>query len=318
MTTLMKSLLAATCVASLSTGCIAKEQAAPSEIAKAIPTSDQVAINLPEAAARIAEGKTVGQVATYYELTRGVTDTFNGGSAWVLILIHTIVQFPVTSVSGDTYTWGPWSGSALDPADYRLDVTANTDGSYDYVFAGHAKSDTTATFLPLITGHASATPVNGLGSGMFLLDFDNARTVDPIDNANNKGQIDASYDLAAMTLNLTIMTTDANGNPASGQYAYQQAANGGGDMTFSVQASLDGNAAAQEDVVVRSRWLSTGAGRSDARISGGDLGSAQAIASECWDTSFLEVYYTDNVNYQATVGNAAQCAFSDVDLPPAS
>ena len=87
-------------------------------------------------------------------------------------------------------------------------------------------------------------------------------------------------------------------------------------MTFAVQASMDANAAVQEDFVVRSRWLPTGAGRSDARLSGGDLGSAQGIASECWDTSFDEVFYTDNVNYLPTEGSAASCAFTDVDLPP--
>jgi hypothetical protein len=317
MTALTRTLLATACVASLTTGCLM--QAAPSEIAKAIPTDHQVAINLPETATRTTAGNnTAGQIATYYQLTRGVTDTFNGGTAWVLILIHTIVEFPVTSVSGDTYTWGPWTASALDSAIYRLDVTANTDGSFDYVFGGHAKSDATATFLPLISGHANALPASGLGSGTFQLDYDNAHTVDPIDNSSYNGKVDATYDLAAMTVDLTIMTIDANGNPASGQYAYQQTAAGGGDMTFSVQASLDGNAGAQEDAIVRSRWLSTGAGRSDARLSGGDLGSRQAIASECWDTSFAEVYYTDNVNYQPTAGSAAQCAFSDVDLPPAS
>lgn len=320
MTNLMKTLLAATCVASLTGGCI-NEQPAPAAIGKAIPTSDQVAINLPQSAqttARTIDGKTVGQLASYYVLTRDVTQTFNGGSAWVLILIHTIVQFPVTSASGDTYTWGPWSGSALDPAMYRLDVTANSDGSYDYVLAGHAKSDTTDTFLPLISGHANQPPANNLGSGTFTLNLDNAKTVDPIDNATDKGQIAATYDLSAATLGLTIMSTDANGNPVSAAYAYQQTAGGGGDMTFAVQASMDSNAAVQEDLVVRSRWLSTGAGRSDARLSGGDLGSEQAIASQCWDPSFDEVYYTDNVNYLPTDGDASQCAFSDVDLPPAS
>jgi hypothetical protein len=30
------------------------------------------------------------------------------------------------------------------------------------------------------------------------------------------------------------------------------------------------------------------------------------------------VFYTDNVNYMPTDGDASQCAFSDVDLPPAS
>ena len=65
-------------------------------------------------------------------------------------------------------------------------------------------------------------------------------------------------------------------------------------MSFSATADLGGGPAL-ENLVLRSRWEPTGAGRSDARISGGDLGAADAQASQCWDTLFREVYYTDNV-----------------------
>jgi len=126
MTKLFQSLLATTCVVSLAaTGCVRKDAAPTDEINKAIPTADQVSIKLP------AQARTVGQLANYYVVTRDVTRTFNGGSGWVLVLLHTIVQYPVTSVHGDTYTWGPWS-DALDPAEYKLDVTANLDGTFDY------------------------------------------------------------------------------------------------------------------------------------------------------------------------------------------
>ncbi|MDB4954706.1 MAG: uncharacterized protein JWO36_2275 [Myxococcales bacterium] len=310
---IMNTLLSATCVLSLAaTGCI-KQDAPPEGIAKAIPTNDQVAIKLPANAARL-DAPALGQLSTYYVTTRGVTQTFNGGSAWALILVHTIVQYPVTSVSGNTYTWGPWSGNALDPAIYKLDVTANGDGTFDYTLSGHAKSDATNHFLAVIDGHADPRPGELLGNGSFLLDFEAARTVNPIDNANNKGQVDVHYDLAAKHLDLMIISTDANGQPASADYSYDETAGGGGNMTFSVLANVGGTAAA-ETATIRSRWLGTGAGRGDARISGGDLGSAQALASECWSTAFTRVYYTDNVNFAATEGDVAQCAFATADLP---
>jgi hypothetical protein len=308
-----KSLLSAACVLGLSVvGCI-KKDAPPDDLARAIPTNDQVAIKLPATAARI-EAPQVGQLSTYYVVTRNVTQMFNGGSAWVLILIHSIVEYPVTSVSGNTYTWGPWSGNGLDPAIYKLDVTANGDGTYDYVLSGHAKSDATAHFIAMIDGHADPRLGYGKGNGSFLLDFDAAREVNPIDNANNKGQIDAHYDLTARHLDLTIMSTDASGNPISADYAYDESADGGGNMTFSVQADVGGTAAV-ENVTLRSRWLATGAGRGDARIEGGDLGSVQAIASECWSATFDRVYYTDSASFAPTEGNVAQCAFASVDLP---
>ena len=38
-------------------------------------------------------------------------------------------------------------------------------------------------------------------------------------------------------------------------------------------------------------------------------------ASECWDTTFRRVYYTDSQQWQPTEGDAADCAFADADLP---
>jgi hypothetical protein len=312
---MLKSLLAVTCALSLATTACVKQDAPPEEIGRAIPTADQVQIKLPTSTARI-ETPTVGQLATFYVETRGVTQMFNGGAAWVLVMIHSIVQLPVTSVNGDVYTWGPGGGSGLDPSVYKLDVTANADGTYDYVLSGHAKTDTSGHFLAVITGHADPRPGELRGNGSFLLDFDAARTVDPIDNANNKGQIQANYDLAAKHLDLRITAPDANGQPAVLAYAYDETADGGGDMTLDLVANIGGTPA-NEDVTLRSRWLATGAGRGDARIAGGDLGPEQAIASECWSSSFLRVYYTDSVNLSTTEGDAGLCAFADVDLPPA-
>ena len=80
MNKIFQTLLSTTVVASLATGCIAKQDSAPEAIQKAIPKSDQVQIKLPANATHIAD-PTVGQLSTYYVATRGVTTTFNGGSA---------------------------------------------------------------------------------------------------------------------------------------------------------------------------------------------------------------------------------------------
>ncbi len=311
----MTSLLTASCAACLlATGCIPRDDA-PAGLDKAIPTSDQVSIKLPASASKRVADPTVGQIATFYLETRAVTLTFNGASAWVLVLIHSIVQYPVTSVSGNTYTWGPWSGSALDPAQYKLDVTANDDGTYDYTLSGHNKQDTSDNFIAIIDGHADPRPGDNMGNGTFHFDFDASKTVDPIDNPNAKGDVDVTYDLAAMHLELGINSSTSDGTPLVGMYEYDQAADGGGDMTFDISANIGGTSAA-EDLTLRSRWKGTGAGRGDARIAGGDLGSQQALASECWDTAFDRVYYSDNVNFNPTEGDPAQCAYSDQDLPP--
>lgn len=303
-----KSLVAVVCASSL-VACV-KQEDAPSDLKRAIPTADQVKIELPGGAER-----TVGQLAEWYVATRNVTRTFNGGAGWVLVLIHTIVQFPVTSVSGDTYTWGPWSG-ALDPAEYRLDVRDKGDGTYEYQLSGRSKTEPGAQFEVIIDGTSDPRAGHLQGNGQFLIDLDASKRVNPIDaDPDARGTIDVRYDLAARHLDMTIMSTDANNQPVLADYAYNRTLDGGGDMVFSVEGDAGGTSA-QENIVLRSRWQADGAGRADGRLSGGDLATG-AEASECWSTSFRRTYYTDSVDFEPTEGDVADCAFGTADLPPA-
>lgn len=286
-----------------------KQDDAPSDLKTAIPTADQVKINLPES------GRAVGDVAQYYKATRDVTRMFNGGSAWVLVLIHSIVQYPVTEVNGDTYTWGPWSDS-LDPAEYKLDVRAVGDGTYEYQLSGRSKLTAGAAFEVVIDGTADPRKGDLQGNGKFLLDFDAGRRVNPIDAADDRGTITASYDFAARHLGLDIATVDDKNQPVLAAYAYDESADHSGNMVFNIKGNAGGGAAAEE-ITLRSRWLSTGAGRADARFSGGDCNGVVVTASECWDTRFGRQYYTDSANLNPTEGAVASCAFPTADLPPA-
>lgn len=304
---LTKTLATVTFAASLA-ACV-QQNDAPSSMKDAIPTSDQVQIKLPGGAT-----KQVGQLADWYVSTRNVTRMFNGGSAWVLVLIHTIVQYPVTSVNGDTYTWGPWS-NALDPAEYKLDVRDVGDGTYEYQLSGRSKTQAGAQFEVVIDGKADPRPGELKGNGQFLLDFDAGRRVNPIDAGTDKGSVTATYDLAARHLGLAIDTVDDRAQPVHADYGYNETADGGGDMVFNFPGNVGGTDKV-ENITLRSRWQSTGAGRADARIIGGDL-TAGVTASECWDTMFKRVFYSDSANFAPTEGLASACAYASQDLPPA-
>jgi hypothetical protein len=308
MSTIMKSLLATACAISL-VACI-KQDEAPSELRKAIPTSEQVKIKLPADATR-----TVGQLAQWYVATRNVTRTFNGSTAWVLILVHTIVQFPVTTVSGDTYTWGPWS-DALAPAEYKLDVRAVGDGTYEYQLSGRPKTQVGSAFEVVIDGTADPRMGDLRGNGEFMLDLDAGKRVNPIDaDPDARGQIDVRYDLAARHLDLGIMSTDGQGQAVMADYAYNETLDGGGDMVFNIDGNAGGTTAT-EHITLRSRWLAGGNGRADARFIGTDIPGG-ATASECWDQQFKRVYYTDSVNFAPAEGNVSACSHGTQDLPPA-
>jgi hypothetical protein len=302
---MLKSFLAASCFVSL-VACV-KQDDAPTGIERALPTTDQVSIKLPEQHTR-----TIGQLANWYVATRDITHSFNGGTGWVLVLLHSIVKLPVTTVSGDTYTWGPGS-DALDPADYKLDVHAKGDGTYTYQLSGRSKTDSNAAFEVVIDGTSDPRKGDLAGNGHFLIDFDAGHRVNPIDNSDAKGSVDVHYDLAARHLDLAIMSTDIFGQPALADYAYNES-DAGGDMTLGFSSNVGGGPAL-ESATLHSRWLNSGAGRADGLIGGGDLGALKATASECWDGSFKRVFYTDSVTFAATEGQEASCAFLTADVP---
>ena len=309
---IIKSLLAATtCTLSL-VSCVNKDAAQP-DVEHALPTPQQVSIKLPEKAARTLDGQVLGQLAPWYVATHDVTRTFNGSTAWVLDLIHKIVATPATSINGDTYTWGPGS-QALDPAEYKLEVKALADGTYSYQLSGRSKTQANAQFQVVIDGTADPRAGEAKGSGEFLIDFDAGKRVNPLDSGDAKGSVDVRYDLTKRHLDLTLMSTDAQGQPALADYSYNETGDGGGDMTFDVSGNAGGTALL-ETVTLRSRWINTGAGRADARIAGGDLGTIQVTASECWDGGFKRVFYKDSNNFAPTEGLETACAFATADLP---
>ncbi|HTM22096.1 MAG TPA: hypothetical protein VL172_16355 [Kofleriaceae bacterium] len=318
MRTIRTLALTVTVTATALSGCVQQVEEHP--IDRALPTADGVAIKVPgqNAAATFA----IGDVAEYYRVTRDVSRTLNGGAAWVLILVHAVVQYPPTTVDGNVYTWGPGS-NALDPADWRLTVVDNEDGTYDWDLDGRNKTVPGSDFETVISGHAVPGEVAYRGSGSFVIDFDAGERVNPDEN-DARGTVAVDYDLnnidgtpATLTMAIDSVQPDENGidQPVSFDYAYAENLDGSGDLQFAIHGDLDDEGALMEDALIRSRWLATGAGRGDAMVQGGDLGALTVTASECWDTTFRRVYYTDSVSWQPTEGDAGACAFADADLP---
>lgn len=298
-------------------GCIKEQNEHADDVARAIPRAEEVRINLPQTE---AEFQALGQIADYYRLTRNVTRSLNGGAAWVLIVVHAIVDnYPPTTVDGDVYTWGPWDDGALAPAIYRLVVTANDDGTYDWQLDGQSKTVAGAGFESIIMGHAvpDGIPDDDVhhGSGDFTIDFDAGERVNPIDNTPDTGNVLVTYDLLERIVTMHAEGVDELSNPATFDYFYDEQDDGSGDFQFAVEGDLEGNSSAAENALIRSRWQSTGAGRGDAMLSGGDLGELEVTATECWDAQFGRTYYADSLTWQPTEGEIGACAFADVALP---
>lgn len=314
----MNRLAAFGLTALLATGCIQQNEG-PVAVRNALPTHEQIRINVPENQ-RMYAG--LGELSESYVLTRNISRTLNGGAAWVLILVHAVVQYPPTTAAGNTYTWGPHS-DALDPAEWRLTVTELEDGSYDWQLDGRSKLTAGSTFETIIAGMAVPGADPHRGTGSFYVDFDAAERVNPVDN-EAAGRIDVAYDLenrdgtpSSVQMHI-VAPAEGSATPGelvSADYSYFENMDGSGDLTFALNKDLDDEGSLAEDAVIRSRWIPTGAGRADMQVSGGDLNDLVVIASECWDTTFAQVYYEDNQEWKATEGDPAACAFADADLP---
>jgi hypothetical protein len=281
-------------------------------VARVIPTAENVQIRVPE---QVAAGeRSIGQLADYYVVTRTISRDLNASAAWVLLTVHFIVQFPPTSSDGDTYTWGPYR-DALDPAEWRLTVTETAGGSYDWNLDGRSKIVAGASFESLIWGNAVPGVQDNRGTGDFTIDFDAAERVNPIDN-DARGQVAVTYDLenrdgttATLEMAIDSYDTDADGNdvPVHFDYGYAEVDDGAGELLFAIHGDLGDDGSLAEDAEIRSSWLATGAGRADVTARGGDLGTLEVSATECWNTSFARVYYSDSQEWMPTEGDPADC-----------
>jgi len=270
----------------------------------------------------------LGQTADTYKTTRDVTAIVNGGTYAVLTLVKTIVDYPATSVSGDTAVWGPHT-EPLSPNTWRLTVTRLAPEMFQWKLEARAKKDPDTAFLDIIDGtHTAAIgldgrPMEGFGSGTFNVDWDAAQMLPEHDLTVGKAAFAYSRAslLAAVTVNVDFkgVRDDKTGEIHDAVYRYTATPGAGGDLKYAADQDITpdpGNTGtAKEHFTVHSRWQETGAGRCDVQATGGDLAAAgiTVTGSECWDSNFASVF--NFVSYDATKdwGAESSCAFSPAE-----
>jgi hypothetical protein len=296
-----------------------------------VPTREEVNLQVPGASASgalTAQGEVqsalLGDKADTYVTTRDVTAAVNGGTYSVLTLVRTIVDFPASSVSGDTAVWGPYT-EPLSPNTWRLTVMRLAPQMYHWLFEARAKTDPDTAFATIIEGtHTAAVgpdgkAVEGFGSGTFSIDWDAASKLPEHDN--NVGQAAFTYSRASLTDNVVVnvdfkgIKDDKTGEIHDALYRYLAVPGNGGDLKYaSDQDVVPGpgpTGTAKEHFTFHSRWQETGAGRCDVQVTGGDVAAAgiTAVGSECWDSNFASQYR--NLSYDPTGnwGDESACAF---------
>ena len=151
-----------------------------------IPLEEDVRINLPTdpAAAKTATDADA-EWATFYVMTRNVTEDVNGMITFVLGTVGFVVTLRPTWVDEEEQTalWGPYSDSGLDPVETGLFVTRNADASYTWtLFQEPPGSDPLVDAVPIVVGEVDAGSRRHDAAGRFVVDFDTAASLDPAVN----------------------------------------------------------------------------------------------------------------------------------------
>lgn len=302
------------------------------EFRDGVPQHEDVTLALPggdsqQGALTAGDGTTaihsglLNERAEMYTITRTITGVVNLGTAAVLALVRTITDYPATSVMKDTAVWGPYT-EPLSPNTWRLTVNRVTRGQFHYVLEARAKTDPDTAFLTILSGnHTQAVPgahrrehVASFGSGDFIIDWNAAQKLPEHDK--NVGTAAFTYSRLSATSDVSIGVTftqvrdDDTGMLIDAMYDYVATPGMGGSFDFKLIKNFIATTAALETMSVHSRWLETGAGRSDVKLVGGDLAATQATANECWNESFASVYMTNSYGDPLKMwGAETSCAF---------
>jgi hypothetical protein len=117
-----------------------------------------------------------------------------------------------------------------------------------------------------------------------------------------------TYATDAEPLEVGMRLVSSAGQPT---YGFERFSDGSGAIHFELVADLYKPlpGVQRERLTIHSRWLATGAGRSDMKVTDGDLGPDQRDATECWDEAFRVVHSRPfDFAGEPEVGAPADCA----------
>ncbi|MFZ5478676.1 MAG: hypothetical protein ACOZNI_18030 [Myxococcota bacterium] len=282
-----------------------------------LPTEEQIRINLPtEGAAKDTHGGT--DFAEYYVVTRNVTEHVNGLVAFVLgtVAYVTTLEPSWSDTEENTAIWGPYKDSGLDPVETGVWVRAEDDGTYTWaVFQVPNGGTVEEDAIPVVAGVVDEGSTREAASGVFAVDFDTASALDPAVGLVGAFYVEYDYDADGVRGVAGFEQYGAEaGEHFDAVYAYDEDYAGAGEMDLAWLDDVDG-AGSDEIASLRSRWTADGAGRGDARVLGGDLGSVEVTASQCWGTDFQTSYYADSHDISPAEGDVSACAFADAEYP---
>ena len=279
-----------------------------------LPTSDQVAINMPIVSDADKSPADPEDWAMFYESTRTVTEDVNGMIGFVLGTVALVVTTQEPSWVDDDKTkamWGPYSDSGLDPVETGITVEKLEDGAYAWTVFQVPNGGTVETdSVVIVDGHVDPGATREAASGAFTLDYSAANDLDP--SVHLVGGWDTTYAYDDGGVAASVIADDYGWEGLGYRdavYTYVEDYEGAGEMDLAYEADVNGSGT-KETITLKSRWQADGMGRGDAQILEGDIAAA-VTASECWGTDFKTSYWTDSIELYDEVGEQGACTFAE-------
>lgn len=274
------------------------------EFMAAVPTTNQLAVELPAAVDTTTEAELAKNT---HDAIKMVNSTLTG----VLGLVDAVRAYEPTSRTTDSRTWGPFPDQNHPGWNWRLIVTRDATTPTNFTFELDTENPAVG-WLQFVTGGFDGAGGARQGSGNFTADFDLLRSNGfPLDaSSDNLKDLTISYqnfNLSGSPVQVTMSMDTVN--PAKNgattlNIAYEIFADRSGQMAFTLTGDLVPGPAI-ETVQVNSQWLSSGAGEATLGITAGDgMGLKQ---TECWDSGFGATYNLKPWSAAEDTGTPADC-----------
>ena len=303
------------------------------------PTRDTVALQIPGGGGVTTTGaltdtgvrksELLGEKADGYKVTVAISDLVNGSTAAVLALVHAVIAYPPTSVASETAVWGPYS-EPLKANAWRLTVT---------------KSPSTSSPAP--GWQSPRPPTTALSWWCYPVCTPGPSTRSAISSADSAAGPSRSTGTRPPRCPITTTTSARRRSPTRGSirpppwpstwpFTASRTKIAKGDLRR--RLSLRGHAGrgrrppvrgqpgrlpgpgrrdGQGDPDPSSRWQETGAGRSDVRVTGGDLATSPSSwppprNAGMWDSR--RSYKLVSYDAAGSWGAESSCAFGSADF----
>ena len=300
------------------------------EFRAALPTKADVTVEVPESTSQSSNGiyrqAIVGEPAEFYTNTYYESRKINAFGKFVVDLVETVTSYPATTVTEDAATWGPFADE-LEPNEFQLHVQRIEDPSTHYRWALEGRPKSATDWTGLAGGDFEPYADPDTGRGWFVVDFDAIHSLDPTEDG--AGRIAYAFDKTTEDVSVRVLfqaidpSTQAEVQTA---YAFGQDDTGAGFVIFAFPTDIhedDPTKPAAEDLLIRTQWSASGAGRADVVAKNGDLGTQTVYGAQCWDTSFVSTFelFTLDGTILGASGDPETCQLEEAQpeaLPEAS